>query len=77
MSKRIAGRAEEEMKEEDGHEEAASPLACDPSLTEVQATPIPPSKLNTACMYHSLLTHIQITQHAQGPLWAAQVLLPL
>lgn len=68
MSKRLAGKAEEEgeeeeVKEEDGgQEEAASPLACDPSLTEVQATTIPSSKFNTPCMYHSLLTHIQITQ---------------
>ncbi|XP_044068420.1 uncharacterized protein LOC122883584 [Siniperca chuatsi] len=54
MSKRLAGKAEEEgeeeeMKEDDGgQKEAASPLACDPSLTEVQATSIPSSKFYTA-----------------------------
>lgn len=76
MSKRLAEKAEEEgskeeeeegeeedMKEDDGrNKEAASALACDPSLTEVQTTSIPSSKFNTACMYHSLLIHIQITQ---------------
>lgn len=68
MSKRLAGKAEEEgeeeaMKEDDGgQKDAAPPLACDPSLTEVQATSIPSSKFYTACMYHSLLIHIQIIQ---------------
>lgn len=76
MSKRLAGKAEkggeeEEMKEDDeGQKEAASPLTCDPSLTEVEATSIPSSKFYTACMYHSLLLHIQIiqkfTHHAQS-----------
>ncbi len=74
MSKRLAGKAEEEGEEEEmkedggGQKEAASPLACDPRLTEVQATSIPSSQFYTACMYHSLLTHIQIiqfTHHAQ------------
>lgn len=73
MSKRLAGKAEEEGEEEEtkeadgGQKEAASPLACDP----VQATSIPPSKFYTACMYHSLLIHIHIIQqfahHAQSP----------
>lgn len=68
MSKRLAGKAEEEgeeeeMKEDDGgQEEAASPLACDPGLTEVQATSIPSSKFYTECMYQSLLIHIQFIQ---------------
>lgn len=71
MSKRLAGKAEEEVKEDDGgQEEAASPLACDPSLTEVQAPSMPSPQVYTACMYHSLLIHIQITQqfthHAQS-----------
>lgn len=76
MSKRLAGKAEEEGEEEEvkeqdgGQEEAGSPLACDPGLTEVQATTIPSSKFNTACTYHSLLIHSQITQqfthHAQS-----------
>ncbi|KAM7411556.1 hypothetical protein PAMA_021513 [Pampus argenteus] len=67
-SKRLARKAEEEveeeaMKEDDGRQkEAASPLACDPTLTGVQATSIPPSQFYTACMYHSLLIHIQIIQ---------------
>ena len=51
------------MKEEDGgNGEAAYPISCDPILTEVQATSIPSPKLYTACMYHSLLLHIQIIQ---------------
>ncbi|XP_029291765.1 death-inducer obliterator 1 [Cottoperca gobio] len=53
MSKRLAvkseEREEEDVKEDDGgQEEAASPLACDPSLTEAQATSIPSSKFYTA-----------------------------
>ncbi|KAI3357554.1 hypothetical protein L3Q82_015971, partial [Scortum barcoo] len=54
MSKRLAGKAEEEgeeeeMKEDDGgQKEASSPLACDPRLTEVQATSIPSSQFYTA-----------------------------
>lgn len=63
MSKRLAEKAEEEseeeMKEDDGgHIEAASSLACDPSLTEVQAPSIPSSKFCTACMYYTLLIHM-------------------
>ncbi|KAA8590841.1 hypothetical protein FQN60_001784 [Etheostoma spectabile] len=84
MSKRLAGKAkeggeEEEVKEDDGQEEAATPLACDPSLSEVQATSIPSSKLYTACTYHLLLIHIRITQqfthHAKVPLSALQIFL--
>lgn len=67
MSKRVARKAEEEVEEEEEEEvkeddgrqkEAASPLACDPTLKGVQATSIPSSKFYTACMYHSLLVHI-------------------
>lgn len=85
MSKRLAGKAEEEgeeeeMKEDDGgQKEAASPLACDPSLTEAQATPLPSSMFYTACMYHSLLIHIQIiqqlTHHAQSASFGSTVFL--
>ncbi len=63
MSQRLAEKAEEEGEEEetkadDGEQkEAASPVACDPSLTDVQRTSPPSSKLNTACMYHPLLIH--------------------
>ena len=86
MSKRLAvnaeEREEEDVKEDDGgQEEAVSHLACDPSLTEVQATSIPSSKFYTACMYRSLLIHIQITQqfihHAQKASLAFQIFLPI
>lgn len=54
---------EEELQEDSGNQkEAASPIACDPSLTEVQATSTPSSNLNTACMYQLLLIHLKITQ---------------
>lgn len=68
LSKRLAGKAEEEgeeveMKEEDGgQKDSSSPIVCDPSLTEAEATSIRSSKFYTACMYHSLLIHIQIIQ---------------
>lgn len=64
MSKRLAGKAEEEGEEEEmkedcgGQKEPASPSACDPSLTEVQATSLPSSKFYSACTYHLLLIHI-------------------
>lgn len=65
MSKRLAAKTEglQETNEEDSEqEEEASSLACNPSLTEVQATTEPSPKCN-ACMYHQLLIHIQqITQ---------------
>ena len=69
-SKRLAGKSEEGVEEkemEDGgrQKEAASPLACDPTLKGVQATSIPSSKFYTACMYHSLLVHIQIIQQVK------------
>nr|XP_046253397.1 uncharacterized protein LOC124063618 isoform X2 [Scatophagus argus] len=54
MSKRLSGKAEEEgeaeeVKDDDGvQKETASPLAYDPSLTEVQATSLPSSKFDTA-----------------------------
>ncbi|XP_047445529.1 uncharacterized protein LOC125010755 isoform X2 [Mugil cephalus] len=54
MSKRLAGKVEEEGEEEeriedDGEKEAAaSPVACGPSLTEAQTTSIPSSKICTA-----------------------------
>lgn len=70
-SKRLAGKAEggveeEERKEDDGRQkEAASPLACDPTLKGVQTSSIPSSKFYTACMYHSLLIHIQIIQQVK------------
>lgn len=59
------------MKEDDGGQtDAESALACDPGLTEVQASSIPSSQFYTACMYYSLLIHIQIMQlfkhHAQS-----------
>lgn len=61
ISKRLAEKAAlqgEEKKEDDGEQEAAaSPVACDPSLTEVQAFSTPASNLYTACMYHSILIH--------------------
>uniref|UniRef100_A0AAQ6IST7 Death inducer-obliterator 1 n=1 Tax=Anabas testudineus TaxID=64144 RepID=A0AAQ6IST7_ANATE len=53
-SKRLAGKAEEEggkekMKEDDGGQtDAESALACDPGLTEVQASSIPSSQFYTA-----------------------------
>ncbi|XP_005731842.1 uncharacterized protein LOC102214599 [Pundamilia nyererei] len=52
-SKRLAEKAElrgeEEKKEDDGEQEAAaSPVICDPSLTEAQATSTPASNLHTA-----------------------------
>jgi len=65
MSKRLAAKAledadEEEMMEDDGEQEvAACSVACDPSLTDVQSTSIPSSNLNTTCMYHLILVHIQ------------------
>ncbi|KAM9751599.1 uncharacterized protein ACNS7B_008417 [Menidia menidia] len=64
-SKRLAEKAlddaeEEMMKEEDGElEVATSSVDCSPSLTDVQSTSIPSSNLNTTCMYHLILVHIQ------------------
>ncbi|XP_077368809.1 uncharacterized protein LOC144013606 isoform X2 [Festucalex cinctus] len=61
VSARLAVKAEEHAKEEelmevDGSQtEETSSIACDPTLTGVQATPQPSPKFYTACMYHSLL----------------------
>lgn len=63
MSLRLAEKAEEEGEEKEAKEdhgeqrEAASPLTCDPSLTDVQPASLPSSKFYSACMYHSLLIH--------------------
>ncbi|XP_071385098.1 death-inducer obliterator 1-like, partial [Centroberyx affinis] len=69
VSQRSAGRPEEEGEEEeegDGRQkEAASPLACDPRLTEVQATSIP-SKFCTASNKDS--KQIEADSEAVAPL---------
>lgn len=65
MAKNLGTKAEDEDKKKDddgGQEEAAPPSPCDPAPTEVQATSLPSSKLYTACTYHLLLIHFQVTQ---------------
>lgn len=64
MSKRLAGKAEEEeekveVKEDVGGQmEAATSSVCDPTLKEVQTTSPPSSQFCSACTYHSPLIHI-------------------
>lgn len=79
MSKRLAEKAQKEaaiekMEEDGEQEEPATPAVCDPSVTEVQTSPIPSSNYNTACMYHSILIHSSHTMH-KVPLLA--LLIPL
>ncbi|XP_049611069.1 death-inducer obliterator 1 isoform X6 [Syngnathus scovelli] len=67
VSARLAAKAEELLTESDGAQtETPSSIACDPTLTGVQASPQPSPKFNTACMYHSLL--IIITNHTYSSL---------
>lgn len=74
VSKRLAAKAEEENeeKEEDDGEpkEAASPLSCDPSLTEVEAPSIPSPKFYTASKQNSKETKAgseAVTPETQSP----------
>lgn len=71
-SKSLGAKAEDVDEEKDdggGQKEAAPPSPCDPPPTGVQATSLPSSKLYTACTYHLLLIHFQVTRlfahHAQ------------
>ena len=83
MSKRLAGKPsedaeKEEMRDDVGKQQAASPKACDPSLTDVQSTSIASSNLDTACMYHLILnTFKQFIHHAQIPSFGITNCLPL
>ncbi|XP_035499900.2 uncharacterized protein si:ch73-181d5.4 isoform X3 [Scophthalmus maximus] len=61
MSKRLAEKAEEEveeqkMEEDGGEEEAVSPVACDPALTDAQTTPTPSPKFYTASEQSEAIT---------------------
>lgn len=56
------GTEDKEKHDDGGQEEVAPPSCCDPAPSEVQATSLPSSALYTACTYHLLLIHFQVTR---------------